>query len=163
MQLSPPLIAVATGIIGSAWVSGAISSFSIAGAPAAAAVPQTSARVWAQLYRRGVATMPKYAGVVALSYLYAAYDAYTRDGPWRILLAAAACVVSTVPFTFVAMKKTNDALHEAAVVEATQDKNVMAAQVPQLLQTWTRLNSIRGLFPLAGTILGSVAFLGGQL
>ncbi|PHH83700.1 hypothetical protein CDD82_4662 [Ophiocordyceps australis] len=155
MQLSgPSLIAVATGIVGSAWSAGAIMSLSVIAAPAANAVPQTTARVWSELYERGATIMPKVGAAVALSYAYAAGDIYGR-GPadaslWQGLAAAAACVLAIVPFTLTAMKATNGQLH-VAVTQSTGGKD---KHVEKLMETWGKLNFVRGLFPLMGTMLG---------
>ncbi|PHH89766.1 hypothetical protein CDD83_5302 [Cordyceps sp. RAO-2017] len=152
MQLSgPPLIAVATGIVGSAWASGAIMAFSVAGAPAAKDVPQATARVWSGLYARGASLMPKVAAAVALSYAYAAYETSARGGRWTGFAAAAASVLAIVPFTLTCMKKTNATLQAAA--DASGDA-AAAAQVPGLVDTWSTMNFVRGLFPLVGTVLG---------
>ncbi|KAL7808079.1 DUF1772 domain-containing protein [Trichoderma aethiopicum] len=148
MHLSgPPLVLVATGVIGSAWLSGAIISFSIGGAPAAAAMDQSSAKVWAELYKRGAASMPKFAVGTSLAYIFAAYRAY-----------AAGCVLSIVPFTLTVMKDVNGTLHEEAGKEATEETQVSKVRVKGLLDRWITLNLVRGLLPLAGTALGCYAF-----
>ncbi|KAF4507542.1 hypothetical protein G6O67_004032 [Ophiocordyceps sinensis] len=157
MQFSgAPLIAVATGIVGSAWVSGALVSFSVVSVPAAKAVPQTTAQVWSELYARGSNMMPKVASVVALSYAYVAYSVSARGGSWAGFAAASASVLSIIPFTLTCMSSTNAALHKAA---ASASDAPHAASVPDLIDTWSRMNLARGLLPLVGTILGFSAFL----
>ncbi|KAL7938406.1 hypothetical protein V8C35DRAFT_291997 [Trichoderma chlorosporum] len=159
MYLSgPSLVLVATGITGSAWLSGAILSFSIAGAPAAAAVKQSSARIWAELYKRGAASMPKFAAGTSLAYLLAAYDAYRSDGSWGSYLGAAGCVLSIVPFTLIIMKDVNGQLHQEAHKETGEEVQASTLRVKGLLDRWTTLNMIRGLLPLVGTALGCFAF-----
>lgn len=159
MKLSgPPLVLVATGVIGSAWLSGAIISFSIGGAPAAAAVNQSSAKIWAELYKRGAASMPKFAVGTSLAYILAAYSAYGNGGPWGSYLGASACVLSIVPFTLTAMKDVNGSLHEEADREASEETQVSTVRVKGLLDRWITLNLVRGLLPLAGTALGCFAF-----
>ncbi|PFH62459.1 hypothetical protein XA68_13526 [Ophiocordyceps unilateralis] len=152
---APPLIAVATGIVGSAWASGAIVTFSISAAAATKAVSDatTAAQVWCELYARGSNVMPKVAVTVALSYAYAAYDVFGRGGRWVGFAAAACSILSIVPFTLTAMKKTNAELHQATV--DTPD----AARVSSLIDTWVSLNFARGLLPLIGTVLGIQSFL----
>ncbi|PTB45078.1 uncharacterized protein TrAFT101_000547 [Trichoderma asperellum] len=159
MQLSgPSLVAVATGVVGSAWLSGAIMSFSIGGAPAAAAVQQSSAKIWAELYKRGAASMPKFAVGTALAYFVAAYDAYGDGRAWGSYLGAAGLTLSIVPFTLTVMKKTNGLLHDEAKKDANEN-DISVARVNGLLDRWTTLNLIRGSLPLAGTILGLFTFL----
>lgn len=167
------LIAVAIGILGSAWTSGkprppcretpnqqlcfagTISTISIISLPAIKAAPEASAAVWAELYARGAGFVPKIGSVVTASYLYAAYITFGRGGRWEGFAAAAACVASIVPFTLIVMKSTNDRLHKAAKdgVKGT-DPPVASA-----MNTWGVLNLTRGLLPLAGAILGARAFL----
>jgi hypothetical protein len=133
-------------------------SFSIGGAPAAAAVPQSSAKIWAELYKRGAASMPKFAVGTALAYLVAAYDSYGNGRAWGSYLGAAAFTLSIVPFTLTIMKKTNGQLHKEAKEDSEQTE-VSVARVKGLLDWWIILNLIRGSLPLAGTILGGSAFL----
>ncbi|KAK1252457.1 hypothetical protein MKX08_003644 [Trichoderma sp. CBMAI-0020] len=160
MQLSgPSLVAVATGVVGSAWLSGAIMSFSIGGAPAAAAVQHSSAKIWAELYQRGAASMPKFAIGTALAYFVAAYDAYGDGRAWGRYLGAAGLTLSIVPFTLTAMKYTNGLLHEEAKKDASEKDDTSVARVNRLLSHWTILNFIRGSLPLAGTVLAAFTFL----
>jgi hypothetical protein len=137
---------------------GAIMSFSIGGAPAAAIAPQSSAKVWAELYKRGAASMPKFAIGTALAYLVAAYDAYSDDRAWGSYLGAAGLTLSIVPFTLTAMKRTNGLLHEEADKDAGEKDGITVARVNSLLDRWINLNLIRGALPLAGTILGIFTF-----
>ncbi|KAL6893279.1 hypothetical protein GGI43DRAFT_176188 [Trichoderma evansii] len=160
MQLSgPSLVAVATGVVGSAWLSGAIMSFSIGAAPAAAAVPQFSAKIWAEVYKRGAASMPKFALGTALAYLVAAYDAYGDGRAWGSYLGAAGLTLSIVPFTLTVMKYTNGLLHEEARNDGGEKNDITKARVNSLLNHWIALNLIRGSLPLAGTLLAGFTFL----
>ncbi|GFP53030.1 anthrone oxygenase AgnL2 [Trichoderma asperellum] len=134
-------------------------SFSIGGAPAAAAVQHSSAKIWAELYNRGAASMPKFAVGTALAYFVAAYDAYGDGRAWGSYLGAAGLTLSIVPFTLTIMKKTNGLLHEEAKKDAGEKNDVSVARVNGLLDRWTALNLIRGSLPLAGTILGLFTFL----
>ncbi|KAL6830245.1 hypothetical protein V8C40DRAFT_181281 [Trichoderma camerunense] len=162
MPLSgPPLVLVATGIVGSAWLSGAIMSFSIGGAPAAASVKQSSAKVWAELYKRGAASMPKVAIGTSLAYLLAAYDSYYNEGPWGIYLGAVGSVLSIIPFTLTIMKDVNGQLHEEARSEVGEVTHASTLRVDGLLDRWTTLNFIRSVLPLGGTALGCLAFYRG--
>ncbi|KAF4589404.1 DUF1772 domain protein [Ophiocordyceps camponoti-floridani] len=156
---APPLIAVATGIVGSAWASGAIVTFSISAAAVTKAAPDviTTAHCWRELYGLGASLMPKVAITVALSYAYAAYDVFGRGGRWTGFAAAACTTLSIVPFTLMVMKNTNAELHQAAV--NTPD----AARLSSLMDTWISLNFARGLLPLVGTVLGIQSFLDNTL
>ncbi|RDA95514.1 hypothetical protein CP533_5474 [Ophiocordyceps camponoti-saundersi (nom. inval.)] len=153
---APPLIAVATGIVGSAWASGVIMAFSIAAPAAARTSPDAAAtaKVWREFYARGANLMPKVVTVVAMSYAYVAYYVRDRGGHWAGFVAAACSALSIVPYTLTVMKKTNAALHQAAA--RTPDDS---ARVYSLVDTWAGLNFARGIFPLVGTILGIKSFL----
>lgn len=134
-------------------------SFSIGGAPAAAAVQHSSAKIWAELYKRGAASMPKFAIGTALAYFVAAYDAYGDGRAWGSYLGAAGLTLSIVPFTLTVMKYTNGLLHEEAEKDVNEKDENSVARVNGLLNRWIILNLIRGSLPLTGTILGLFTFL----
>ncbi|KAJ6443067.1 integral membrane protein, Mpv17/PMP22 family [Purpureocillium lavendulum] len=179
----PTLLAVATGVVGSAWASGmssvaschrssdehgicethtsiktntgAITGLTLIPLQSAKAVPEKSTAFWADLYARGANIMPKVGAVVAVTYAYVAYDVRRAGGKWQLFAAAAASVVGIVPFTLLAMADTNDKLHKLA-------KDGGAGTDPEakrLLDYWGVLNFVRGLLPLTGTILGIKAYL----
>lgn len=152
---TPSLVAVATGILGSAWASGAIAGFSLFGTSSARAIPQTTAQTWHELYNRGANTMPKVAGTVALLYGYSAYDLYRLGGEWQGFAAAAACVVAIVPWTIVVMHDTNAKLHQAAKGGA----EAKSTDVVGLTHKWDKLNMARSLFTFAGAVLGFATLL----
>lgn len=136
--------------------TGAIVCFSLAAASAAKAAPASTAKIWRELYARGAVIMPKVASVVALSFAYAAYDVSARGGRWTGFAAAAAAVVSIVPFSLTYMSGNIAALQRAA---ADAPDGPATADVPDLIDTWCLMNLARGLFPLVGTVLGVSAFL----
>lgn len=151
---TPSLVAVATGIIGSAWASGAMASISLTGVPAARAVPASTAQIWSVLFDRGLAIIPRLAAGSALLFAYAAYSTYgvpsARDGTadtWKGYVVAGAFAVSMVPYTFLAMHTTNMALKEAA-------RGVPGINVTELVGKWTGLNLFRCLLPLGGALTG---------
>ncbi|EEY15269.1 predicted protein [Verticillium alfalfae VaMs.102] len=120
----PYLTAVATGVIGAAWTSGAIAGLSIIGCPAALDFPHhLSAGVWRGLYEHGLAAMPKFAATTAAVYLYAAFEGRRRtttsSGAARGMPFSASSpprplTVSIVPFTVAFMSETNRELLLAA-------------------------------------------------
>ncbi|KAK2616769.1 hypothetical protein QQS21_000381 [Conoideocrella luteorostrata] len=144
--------AIATGLLGSAWMSGAIASISLVGIPVALKTPGSPALIWRGLYSHGVALMPKIAVATALSYSYASYSSRGQSVS-RPYLVAAGLVVSIIPFTLLFMSSTNAALMEAASGASSLD----GAQISDLIKKWGLLNMVRSLFPLAG---GVVAFTG---
>ncbi|KAM0667429.1 hypothetical protein ACQRIT_003523 [Beauveria bassiana] len=151
----PSLIAVATGIVGSAWASGAIASASFMGVAAAIDVPETTARSWRELFRRGANLMPKVAAGVLLAYGYAAYDARRAGGVWAGYAAAGGFVVSIVPFTLVVMRYTNICLHKIA--EGRDEAKTW--NLHELLQRWNLLNLTRSCLCLISSVLGMVTLV----
>ncbi|KAI9171856.1 Monooxygenase hypC [Paramyrothecium foliicola] len=148
---APSLLAAATGILGSAWASGSIASFTLFGVPTALALPSQQAQIWHQLYLRGMGTMPKVAITVGLAYAYAAYDTASRRGKWQGFAAGAVLMVGIVPFTLT-MRSTNETIINLAKGAATMSHG----QVSDLLKKWATMNAIRALLPLAGAIVGSL-------
>ncbi|KFA54955.1 hypothetical protein S40293_02359 [Stachybotrys chartarum IBT 40293] len=146
------LVAIATGVIGSGWMTGAITSFSIFAVPVALEFPDQQVQLWHKLYLRGAAAMPKVAIPVALSYAYAAYDTAARGGQWQGFATAAALVVAIVPFTLTAMNSNIAALKSK--LKSTEANSEHAAA---LVKQWSSLNVARAIFPLAGTVVGAVS------
>ncbi|KAI5458080.1 hypothetical protein BGZ63DRAFT_363440 [Mariannaea sp. PMI_226] len=161
MQLTTPtLLAIATGIVGSAWSSGSIASISLIGVPGALLAPSSAAAtIWAEFFARGIALMPKIAATAAVSYLYAAYDARSRGDSWKGFVAGAVLTISIVPYTQIFMSGTNALLHAAA--NGTSSAGV--DEVRSLIGKWASLNLGRSLLPLAGAGLGLVALLQNSL
>ncbi|KAK7420169.1 hypothetical protein QQZ08_010525 [Neonectria magnoliae] len=152
---TPSLLAVATGIVGSAWSSGAIASISIVGIPAALIAPSAPAVIWAEFFARGVALMPKIAVTTAGAYLYAAYDTRQRGGNWKGFVVGAALAVAIVPYTLVFMAGTNDLLHAAA-----KDMGAFSQEeVKKLVGRWGVLNLGRSVLPLVGAGVGLATVL----
>ncbi|KAG7113383.1 Noranthrone monooxygenase like protein [Verticillium longisporum] len=161
----PYLTAVATGVIGAAWTSGAIAGLSIIGCPAALDFPRhLSAGVWRGLYEHGFAAMPKFAATTAAVYLYAAFEGRRRTtsgsggGKGNAFLgfvAAAALTVSIVPFTIALMSETNRELLLAAGDTSPQQAT---ERIVELIGTWKALNLGRSLLPLAGAVVGAMSF-----
>ncbi|KAH7133290.1 hypothetical protein B0J13DRAFT_610383 [Dactylonectria estremocensis] len=151
---TPSLLAVATGVVGSAWASGAIASMSLAGIPAAL-VASSPATVWAEIFARGIALMPKVAVTTAGAFLYAAYDTRRRRGNWLGFVAGGVLTVAIVPYTLAFMAGTNDLLHGAA-------KGVSALgeeEVRKLVGRWGVLNLGRSLLPLTGAAAGLITLI----
>jgi hypothetical protein len=145
------LVAVATGIIGSAWTSGAMASFTVFSMPTALDFPSQQAQLWNDLFVRGFAWMPKLAVTVGLSYAWAAYDTANRRGKWQGFIAGAALTAAIVPYTLVFMWSTNNALTNLATGAATASST---EHVAGLIRRWSQLNAVRSMLPLAGSVMG---------
>lgn len=99
--------------------------------------------------------MPPTAIAVASSYLWAAYDAHSRQLNWKGYAVAAGLVVSIVPFTFLTLGSINSSLIGAAKGAVALSKE----QSDTLIGRWGVLNVVRSLLPLAGAITGFVTLL----
>lgn len=134
---------------------GAIASATFMGASAAAAVPETAAKTWLELYSRGANIMPKVAGLTSLLLGYSAYEARRQSGKWKGYVVALVSVMAIVPWTLIAMKRTNASLTTAAKAGPAANKEKVTA----LIRKWNALNLVRSSFPLLGTIFALRTFL----
>ncbi|RDW81574.1 DUF1772 domain-containing protein [Aspergillus mulundensis] len=171
---TPVRLAQALGLTGAAYLAGNIFAYSYATIPAlqASAAKHSApapllAKQWSELYARGKAQNPPIAAITAAAFAYLAWTAHSGKSAALDVLAprnavalysaAAALTVGIVPWTFAAMKGTNDKLHErASEVYAVTEKT--GQEVGELLSRWKVLNAVRGLFPLVGGLVGFLAF-----
>lgn len=128
------------------------------------------------IYNKGKILFPSIAVTSVLLYSYVAYALRdVRNGRLsRLYLAAASLTIGVVPYTIGLMMPTNKLLE----AHATRDDNGNASvdqkdqkekdevrqaqdrEVPALLEKWTRLNAVRGVFPLLGAALGAAVSFG---
>ncbi|KAJ4545793.1 hypothetical protein HRR78_006069 [Exophiala dermatitidis] len=112
------------------------------------------ARQWQHIYDIGKKAGPAAALFASTSFLYAFRnlpEAATRQR--RLFLAAAVLCLSIVPFTFGAMKRTNDELGRRARAALQGDEDVANSDAAQgtiesyqthdLLNWWATLNTLR--------------------
>ncbi|EPS36308.1 hypothetical protein H072_10178 [Dactylellina haptotyla CBS 200.50] len=157
MEISAPsLLAVTTGLLGSAWASGAMASLTITGIPAAKAFPETAAQTWAIIFAKGLLTIPPTAVSAGLLYGYAAWDASGRpNGQQSYFTTAAFLSAGVVPFTLIFLNDTNIKLQAVADgVSVLSEASVLA-----LADKWGSLNLIRSLLPLSATLVAGYGLL----
>ena len=119
---------------------------------------------WQKVFDSGKVRIPPLAGASALSFSYLAYRWYgTLKQPKAELSGLSAFLtVLIVPYTFIFMKKINNRLGRKAEESKglSLDDRTVEAGLPkgesakELLDSWATHNFIRGLFPLAGSLLG---------
>ena len=119
---------------------------------------------WQKIYVSGGVRIPPLAGASALSFSYLAYRWYgTLKQPKAELSGLSAFLtVLIVPYTLVFMKKLNNKLLRKAEESKglSLDDRTIEVGLPkgesskELLDLWATHNFVRGLFPLAGSILG---------
>ncbi|EKV19026.1 hypothetical protein PDIG_05230 [Penicillium digitatum PHI26] len=123
------------------------------------------AKQWKKLYEAGKAQNPPIAAITAAAFFYLAWSVRSGRSLVRgasnlptLYGSAAVLTLSIVPYTIVAMSKTNAAL----LTKATGNSKVAekaSADVDELVQNWISLNTIRGLLPLVGGLVGIFAAL----
>jgi hypothetical protein len=103
-----------------------------------------------RLYDIGHKMMPSLAITTCLLYGYAITStrAAGRSGLPHII--AAVTTISMVPFTWLIMAPTNNALFRMYAEPATAN----LGEVRRLLVRWAQLHAVRSLFPLMGSVLG---------
>ena len=112
--------------------------------------------------------------VSTISCGYLAYHFYQRDpksSRWQLYLLAGASSLIILPFTILVIGPTNDKLlakaAEASLLEAKE--KIAEVGLPkgestkELVDLWSRLNIVRGLVMIGGTIFGALATFKGAL
>jgi noranthrone monooxygenase len=89
-------------------------------------------------------------------YAFAAYVKSGKDEGWHGFAVACVTTVAMIPYTWIFMRSINNKLW-AAVRGEKETVNMPEAKA--MLNTWSRLNMIRALFPLAGGVLGLLSAL----
>lgn len=137
------------------------------------------ARQWKTLYDHGKVQNPPIAAVVAGSFYYltwqvrskhALYERLVGSSDAALYCGAAFFTLGIVPWTLIAMIKTNAALETITggdLTFTTKDESgeedvvvtVGDDEFDGLVRRWQVLNGVRGLFPLVGGLLGVYAAL----
>ncbi|CAI7628652.1 unnamed protein product [Penicillium pancosmium] len=163
-------VAQAVGISGAAWLAGNIAALSTITTPALIRSQKEDnppvgllAKQWRNLFENGKSKNPPVAVGVTSAFIYLAWSVRSGAPLFKktpisrsvLFSAAAALTISIVPFTLVAMSKTNNKLLEKS--ELT--KEASDADTVELVERWTTLNQIRGVLPLIGGLCGMLATL----
>ncbi|PYI28937.1 DUF1772-domain-containing protein [Aspergillus indologenus CBS 114.80] len=176
MSTSTPSFAIAqaVGLTGAAWLSGNIFSLSLMGVPPLIEAHHTEqiplstvVKQWRAIYTYGAQRAPLIALSTASTFLYLAWSV-RESTPLSLITArhsskvyglAAGLTLGIVPFTRLAMKKTNDRLSQWATVQTEAEWTPEAdAEVEGLLWKWTWLNAARSVLPLLGGLVGLGVF-----
>ncbi|KIK63473.1 hypothetical protein GYMLUDRAFT_57664 [Collybiopsis luxurians FD-317 M1] len=167
-------IAVALGLTGCAWTSGANLSCSyIAGGsltdplpPSAVAPPVRLSRMWQNVYNRGGKMVPPAAIGTSLAFAYAAYFTPTNvpnslQHARTIFAVCSLITISVIPFWLIVMAPTINALNDrAAAPQARGEKHVGTTSVDdsnetkKLITKWAWLNGVKGVYLFAAMGLG---------
>jgi len=108
---------------------------------------------WSHVFYSGHRKGPYISISTGLLYGYAAWSKHDAGESWRVFAVAGATTVAMVPYTWIFMMSTNNALFRAEARSKGGD-SVSWVEAERLVQTWNKLNAVRALFPLTGAILG---------
>ena len=118
------------------------------------------ARQWQRLYNLGKVRAPPLAAATALAFAFLSYQFYgTLDQPRAELYALSALLtILNPPYTWIFMKDVNNKLWakaEASNASKKVDEAAVAGgqSTKELLDLWAAHNVVRGLLPLAGSII----------
>lgn len=125
----------------------------------------TLAKQWRQNFEAGKAQNPPVAAVIASAFAYLAWSArsgraFHKFFPRNATIwysTAAVLTLGIVPYTILAMTKTNNALIQAS--NAKPGEKVDDLEARALTSKWIQLNAVRSCLPLAGGIVALVAAL----
>ncbi|KAJ6012660.1 hypothetical protein N7522_003015 [Penicillium canescens] len=169
----PFRLAQAVGFTGAAWLSGNIAALSTNATPALLdsrlgndISPGTLAKQWRRMFEAGKTQNPPIAAVTSSAFLYLAWC--VRAGSPMVVGAvprhsalycsAAALTLGIVPYTIIAMGKTNGKLLEKSELDPRVTEKA-GAEIDELVRSWISLNGFRSLLPLAGGFFGILAAL----
>ena len=108
---------------------------------------------WVRVYHYGHMFYPFLAVTTCLLYGYLAYVKHAARKPWRVFAVAGVTTLSMVPYTWIFMVPTNNALFRShALSQAGQVASWGETQ--ELLIRWNGLHCARSLLPLAGAVIG---------
>lgn len=108
---------------------------------------------WSRVFYSGHRKGPAISIATGLIYGFAAWSKYAAGSPWRVFALAGVTTVSMVPYTWIVMQSTNNALFRAEARSKSEQEQSWA-EAESLVKAWNRFNAVRALFPLAGAILG---------
>lgn len=108
---------------------------------------------WSRVYYSGHRKGPAISITTGLIYGFAAWSKHAAGSPWRVFALAGVTTVSMVPYTWIVMQSTNNALFRAEARTKSEQEQSWGEAV-SLVKAWNRYNAVRALFPLAGAILG---------
>ncbi|KAJ4406687.1 hypothetical protein N0V91_004377 [Didymella pomorum] len=155
-------VAKAIGLLGSAWLSGNISAYTLVSLPSILVsvrennVPISNAlHIWRHTYEAGRAQNPFVALVSAGALAISAW----KTGEMGFWIAAVA-TLGIVPYTVVVMTRTLERLVQLARQAEKEELGVKDMyEAEKLLGWWVVLNGIRSLFPLLGAVSAAATVL----
>ncbi|GIK06077.1 hypothetical protein Aspvir_010195 [Aspergillus viridinutans] len=156
--------AEATAVMTGSFLAGAMMSLSLIAVPALLDSTHEAPQLfyqWTRIYHYGHWVLPSMAVVTSILYGYAAAQQRRRQKKtWISFALAAVMTVSILPFTWLFMVPTNDELFRLQTISQTEPAVMGIDAAKALVVRWRDMHSLRSLFPLIGSILGTVASVG---
>ncbi|GFF52191.1 hypothetical protein IFM46972_09480 [Aspergillus udagawae] len=152
-DVSSQVITQAAAVITGAFLSGIMMGLSLIDIPVVLGTATQSSDLsqhFVRLYDIGHKMMPSLAITTCLLYGHAMTRARAAGRSGLPHMIAAVTTISMVPFTWLVMAPTNNALFQMHSAPAAP--NLGEAQ--RLLVRWAKLHAVRSLFPLTGAVLG---------
>ncbi|KNG83779.1 hypothetical protein ANOM_008218 [Aspergillus nomiae NRRL 13137] len=115
---------------------------------------------WSRIFYSGHRKGPGIAFVTGALYGYAAWAKHSVGEPWHHWMVAAVTTVSMVPYTWMFMNATNTALFHAEDQFEKGGVEISLLESVRLVKKWDWLNTVRALFPLAGSVMGMLGVCG---
>ncbi|KAI4246713.1 MAG: hypothetical protein L6R42_009811 [Xanthoria sp. 1 TBL-2021] len=143
------------GITASSFLAGALYSISFLGVPAILVGKSNAfllASRWHSIFSVGQKVGPALAILGTVSYLFVGrgkYHSKYDSRVWKSFVGAAVATMGIIPFTFIFMKPTNDAL-----LAQTAKTTLSETEVRALVEKWASLNLVRSGMLMIGTALG---------
>ncbi|KAF4272488.1 hypothetical protein CNMCM8812_008667 [Aspergillus fumigatus] len=150
-QNASVIITQATAVITGSFLSGLMMGLSVVDIPVVLDTATQASQLlqhFTRLYDIGHKMMPSLAVTTCLLYGYTA--SRTTGGSGLPHIIAAVTTISMVPFTWLVMAPTNNALFRMHANPAAAN----LGEVRRLLVRWAQLHAVRSLFPLMGSVLG---------
>ena len=122
--------------------------------------PSNLVRQWARLYHYGHIEMPALCvGATGLFGYIAQSMRYAQREQWSMFAIAGVTTIAMVPFTWIFMAPTNNALFRMETTPSEVDASVDLSEVQELVVRWAWLHATRSLFPMIGGVLGLIGVL----
>ncbi|KAM0794048.1 hypothetical protein BDR22DRAFT_883676 [Usnea florida] len=162
-EQSYPIGVQACAVVAGSFLSGKMMGLSLMTVPVLLDTntqPTHMVQQWVRLYHYGHLLSPALAIATCLIYAHAATRKRASGRQWTLSAAAGAVTVGMIPFTWIVMVPTNNALFGLNEGGGVRVAGVGLGEVQELVGRWGRLHLVRSLFPLVGAVLGFNGLLG---
>lgn len=111
---------------------------------------------WVRLYHYGHQALPTMAVGTFLLYIYTSIKKRRARKSWGLFALAGVTTLSILPFTWIFMVPTNNELFRLEVVSKAEPLVKGIVEAKELVVKWSWLHLTRSMFPLVGTVLGTM-------